>query len=87
MRDIWLNIEHLVLESHSVEPRDAQYLARMTALALQRLLEQQGLPAGIDGCDVADIVAGDINLSFGASNEHRAQELALALYRALDRKR
>lgn len=87
MSSISVSIQHLVLDSNTVQPGNGQHLARMTVAALERLLEQQGLLSGFAGGDVAEIITPNMNLSLNGSYEQTAQELALALYCVLDRMR
>jgi len=87
MNDISLNIEHLVLESHTIQPENGEHLARMTEAALRELLEQHGLPPGMAGGDVAEVITPNTNLPLNASDQQTAQEIALALYWTLDRLR
>jgi hypothetical protein len=85
MRGISMNVEHRVLDSNAAQPGNGQHLARMTGAALERLLEQHGLPPGLAWDDVAEITTPDMNLPLNASDEQTAQELALALYWVLVR--
>jgi hypothetical protein len=84
MSDISIEIGHVVLDRVSAQsPRSSEHFGRMSEMALQRLLEQQGLPSGWTGRDVAELTGLSVQVPRGASEEQIAREVALVLYRAL----
>jgi len=85
MSDIAVHIEYLVLEGMGVQPRSGQRLGQMIEIALQRLLEQGGVPSGLAGGDVREIIVPNMSLPMNAGDRQIADGLALALYRALNR--
>jgi hypothetical protein len=87
MSGMSVHIQHLVLDSDAIQPGNGQHLARMTGMALERLLEKQGWPLGLAGGEMAEITMPDVNPPLSASDEQTAQELALALCRAFYRMR
>jgi hypothetical protein len=87
MSDITVYIGHVILESGWADLGQGQPLARMTEAALQRLLAYQGFPPGWGQSQGVEIGASHVQLPCGASQEQRAQALALALYQALGKMR
>jgi hypothetical protein len=86
MSGILVNIERLVLSGDRVQPDGGgERFARETEGALQQLFEQRGLPPGLVGGDVLEVLAPEINRPSSAVGEPTGRELALAIYLALDR--
>ena len=83
MTDLSVNIDHVVLDDAAAEPRDSLRFGQRTETALQRLLEQRGMPPGLAGSDLREIVLSGADLPATAGDEQLAAGLADALYRAL----
>jgi hypothetical protein len=84
MRDVSVNINHLVLSGVTNQALgNGQRLGRMTEAALQHLIAQRGMPPGLVGRDMGDVIASQLKLSGDANDRQIAQELALVLYKML----
>jgi hypothetical protein len=83
MREISVNIERLVLDEFGLQSQNGDRLGPMTEAALQRLLEQQGFPSVWAPSHVAEVSAPSIRLPPSATDAQVADEVALAVYRAL----
>jgi hypothetical protein len=90
MSNLWVEIETLVLDGVPMNSVQGRRVAQMTEIALARLLEQRGtVPqmASGDGEDGEPRSPSPATMRVPANaNEARwAEELALVLYRAVDR--
>lgn len=83
MSDISVDIGQVVLSGISNPPANPLRFGQMTETALQRLLEQRGLPSELGGGDVPEVVVPDMSLPRNPSDRRIAEELAQAIYRAL----
>lgn len=81
MNDIALDIGQMVIDG--VGPRQGESLGSGLTVALQRLLEQRGLPPDLATHGRAEIAGLHLNLPPHASEERMAHEIAVALYGAL----
>ena len=88
MSNLWLEIETLMLDGVPLNSVQGRRLAELTEVALTRLLEQRGTALrDVSGADETGKNPGAQTMHVPAhANEARwAEELALSLYRALDR--
>jgi len=85
MSDITVDIDHVVLDGLEDEPRDARRLGSLIESALQQLIEERGLPAGLESRGRAVIAAPTVSLPPNVSDAHLAQATAAALYATLNR--
>jgi hypothetical protein len=90
MSHLFVDIEALVLDGVPLRAVDGGRLARLTEMALTRLLQQRGITAfdaGDRGLrpDARNPGPMTINAPAGANEVRWAEELALVLYRAMDR--
>jgi hypothetical protein len=88
MSNLRLEIETLVLDGVPLNAAQGRRLAELTEIALTRLLEQRGTALrGMGGVDEKTKNPGSQTLHVPShANEARwAEELALSLYRALNR--
>jgi len=93
MSDLWVEIEALVLEGVPMNSVQGRRLAEQTEIALTRLLEQRGVSTGALTSEAEqhktknERTAGSqtMHLPVNANEARWAEELALTLYRAMDR--
>ncbi|HEV2387310.1 MAG TPA: hypothetical protein VGS20_08650 [Candidatus Acidoferrales bacterium] len=85
MSRLAVEIECLVLDGVALDPAGAQRLARRTETALARLLGGRGISPETTGADLPAVKGPEMKPPAGASEARWAEELALALYRAIDR--
>lgn len=91
MSNLWVEIEALVLDGVPMDTVQGRRLAQLTEIALTRLLEQRGTStrlaaSGSEQEKKADSARlANMNLPARANEARWAEELALALYRAMDR--
>ena len=82
-----VEIESLILDGFRMDPARGRRLARLTETALERLLRQRGLVLPAGPLEVKEIQTSRIHQPAAADEGKLAEELALALCRALDRVR
>ena len=80
-----VEIETLVLDGFDLSPSAGRRLASLTEEALQRLLDQRGVPSPSSRPEITEAPAQKMNATPDMRHERLAGELAEALYRALDR--
>ncbi len=91
MANLWMEIEALVLDGVPVNSVQGRRLAQLTEIALTRLLEQRGashrLAAGGEEQEkeAHDKKSATMSLPANANEARWAEEIALAVYRAMDR--
>jgi hypothetical protein len=90
MDHFYVDIEALVLDGVPLHAVDGRRLAHLTEIALTRLLQQRGISALDAGQREAAPDARDprpmkMSAPAGANDARWAEELALVLYRAMDR--
>ena len=90
MSNLWINIEALVLDGVPLNAAQGRRVAQMTELALARLLDQRGTLTKIAssaGKEKTDRKSRSTTMQISPNaNEARwAEELAMTLYRAMDR--
>jgi len=90
MSNLWVDIETLVLDGVPLNAAQGRRLAQLTELALARLLDQRGAVtriASLESDEKTDRNAKSATMQVPVnSNEARwAEEVALVLYRAMDR--
>jgi hypothetical protein len=87
---LWLDIEALVLDGVPLNSVDGRRLAQLTEIALARLLQQRGTSAIETRATEHEPPPRTnkpiaMSIPSGANEARWAEELALVLYRALDR--
>lgn len=85
MSNISVDIGQVVLSGISKPPANPVRFGQMTEAALQHLLEQRGLPSGLGGGDMPEVVVPDMSLPSNLSDRRVAEKLAQAIYQALCR--
>jgi hypothetical protein len=80
-----VEIETFVLDGFDLSPSAGRRLARLTEEALQRLLDQRGVPSPHSRPEVKEALTQKMQATPDVKHERLAGELAEALYRALDR--
>jgi hypothetical protein len=85
MSDISINIGHVILEGTGVQTQDGERIGRVTETALQRLLNQKGVPLSLTSKSVREIITSSIHLLPNGADAEIAEELALSLHRILRR--
>lgn len=90
MANLWMEIEALVLDGVPVNSVQGRRLAQLTEIALTRLLEQRGVNRLAAGTEEQEKGAHDkksatMSLPANANEARWAEEIALAVYRAMDR--
>lgn len=90
MSHLYVDIEALVLDGVPLHSVDGRRLAHLTEMALTRLLQQRGLTAFDAGhqalaADAPNPRPMKMNAPAWANEVRWAEELALVLYRAIDR--
>lgn len=86
MNDISVDIGHVVMHGVTGQPGNSRALGESVATALQRLLEQQGLPPRLREQEVARVAALPISLPQYPDEAQIAEGVALALYQVLGRR-
>lgn len=85
MSRLKVEIESLVFDGVGMDSAAARRLARRTETALERLLRDRGISSPEQSVAMRAVRAPDVKPPAGASEGRWAEELALALYRAVDR--
>lgn len=89
MSNLWVEIETLVLDCVPMNSVQGQRLAQMTEIALARLLEQRGtvpqMASGDGEREARNPAPAMMRVPANANEARWAEELALVLYRAVDR--
>jgi hypothetical protein len=91
MPNLWMEIESLVLDGVPVNSVQGRRLAQLTEIALARLLEQRGtttrLAAGddVEKKETSGPSPETMRVPENANEARWAEEIALAVYRAMDR--
>jgi len=88
MSNLWVDIEALVLDGVPLNAVEGQRLAYLTEIALTRLLDQRGTGARLEVSEMGqkkNPAPSNMKVPAGANEARWAEELALALYRAMDR--
>ena len=88
MSNLWLEIESLVLDGVPMDAAKGRRFGRLTEMALERLLRDRGTSATLAASEPKDadaVKAGQMKLPAGANENQWAEQLALVLYRAVDR--
>jgi hypothetical protein len=91
MSDLWVEIETLVLDGVPMNSAQGKRLAQLTEIALAHLLEQRGTHTRVSlGRDeerkkVHNPGPATMRAPANANEAKWAEELALALYRVMDR--
>jgi hypothetical protein len=95
MRPLWLDIERLVLDGIELDPARVQRMAGLAQAALERLLRERGISPRLryateENADQAAMkgnmqARGDMQAPSNNNEVRWAEDLAEALYRALDR--
>jgi hypothetical protein len=90
MSNLWVNIEVLVLDGVPLNEAQGRRVAQLTELSLARLLDQRGTVTKIassPGKEKKDhkSKSATMNISPDANEARWAEELAMTLYRAMDR--
>ena len=87
MSNLWVEIETLVLDGVPLNEVQGRRVAQMTEIALARLLEQRGtVPQMASGDGEARSPSlATMRVPANANEARWAEELALVLYRAVDR--
>jgi len=91
MSDLWVEIEALLLDGVPMNSVQGRHLAEQTEVALTRLLEQRGVSARVLSSEAEQhkrqqaLGSQTMHLPVNANEARWAEELALILYRAIDR--
>jgi hypothetical protein len=91
MSNLWMEIEALVLDGVPLNSVQGQRLAQLTEIALTRLLEQRGTSTrlGANGDEqekeMPSTKPATMNVPANANEARWAEEIALVIYRAMDR--
>ena len=91
MSNLWVEIEALVLDGVPLDAVQGRRLAQLTEVALARLLDQRGTAthlAALEGKqqkETKNARPAKMKVPAGANETRWAEELALILYRAVDR--
>ena len=94
MSNLWVEIEALVLDGVPLDAVQGRRLAQLTEIALARLLDQRGTVTRLASLPEKDGKQGEqsqsarpanMRVPAGANEARWAEELALILYRAVDR--
>ena len=91
MSDLWVEIEALVLDGVPMNAVQGRRLAQLTEIALARLLDQRGtvtqLASGNDEHErrAKNPAPATVRVPSNANEARWAEELALVLYRSIDR--
>jgi hypothetical protein len=88
MSNLWVEIEALVLDGVPLNAVEGRRLAYLTEIALMRLLDQRGTTARLEVSEPGEKknpAPSKMTVPPGANEARWAEELALVLYRAMDR--
>jgi hypothetical protein len=90
MSHLWVEIETLVLNGVPLNASQGRRLAELTEIALARLLEQRGTATRLSSGessqpDGTEVVSSAMRVPPNTNEARWAEELALTLYRAVDR--
>jgi len=91
MNNLWVDIEALVLDGVPLDAAQGRRLAQLTEIALARLLDQRGTVTRLASFEdnqerqAPDAKQIHMRVPAGANEARWAEELALILYRAVDR--
>lgn len=91
MTNLWMEIEALVLDGVPMHAAQGRRLKHLTEIALTQLLEQRGVTARLASLDEDQInestgaLGGLMRLPAGAKEARWAEEIALAVYRAMEK--
>jgi hypothetical protein len=88
MSNLWVEIEALVLDGVPLNPLQGRRLANLTEIALTRLLDQRGTTARLAAGETEqrkNPSPTHMRMPAGANEARWAEELALVIYRAMDR--
>ncbi len=92
MSNLWVEIETLVLDGVPLDAVQGRRVAQLTEIALARLLDQRGTATRLisregnkEANERKDARPANMHVPVGASEARWAEELALILYRAVDR--
>jgi hypothetical protein len=89
MSPLWLEIEKLVLDGVPLSAAQGRRLAQLTEISLERLLLQRGMAARLEDSEEQEkdkrATQADIHMPVNANEARWAEEIALAIYRAMDR--
>lgn len=89
--NLWVEIEALVLDGVPLDSVQGRRVAQLTEIALARLLDQRGTVTRLASLDERPLndsqntKPANMNLPAAANEARWAEELALILYRAVDR--
>jgi hypothetical protein len=91
MSNLWIEIEALVLDGVPLDAVKGRRLAQLTEVALARLLDQRGIATRLSSfgpgkeAKAKNAKPLSMHVPAGASEARWAEELAMALFRAVDR--
>jgi hypothetical protein len=91
MSNLWIEIEALVLDGVPMDSVQGRRLAQLTEIALARLLDQRGTVTRLASLEekqqreTQNTKPANLKVPAGANEARWAEELALILYRAVDR--
>lgn len=89
MSALWLEIERLVLDGVPLSGAQGRRVAELTEISLERLLQQRGMAARLENGEEQKkdkrATQADIHVPENANEARWAEEIALAIYRAMDR--
>jgi hypothetical protein len=80
-----VQIEELVLDGFNFSPAEGRRLARLAESALARLLDQRGTVLHLPTAPLREGQQQKLEVASEAKPERLAEQIAEALYRALDR--
>jgi len=89
MSALWLEIEKLVLDGVPLSSAQGRRVAQLTEISLIRLLQQRGMATRLESSEDEEkdkrAAQADIHMPGNANEARWAEEIALAIYRAMDR--
>ena len=89
MNALWLEIEKLVLDGVPLSAAQGRRVAELTEISLERLLQQRGMTARLENSEEEKkekrTTQAAIHMPESANEARWAEEIALAIYRAMDR--
>jgi hypothetical protein len=89
MSNLWIEIETLVLDGVPLNAVQGRRLTQLTEIALARLLDQRGTATRLTSLDTnteaKDMKSVGMRVPAGANEARWAEELALILFRSVDR--
>jgi hypothetical protein len=89
MNPLWIDIERIALDGVPIDPSKGRRLAALTQAALERLLRNRGISADMTvAADHSETRNSKVDMKSppaGGDEARWADELATALYRAIDR--